>query len=167
MTTSLSDRTISPLDRPPMRFSRRPFYAETLTLLRSVRDRDYEMLDWLCDDDFGIVDIGPDGTSRVARNRVEWERWFHELFATLESLDAETDSEILTYHAVREGSLGYSVVEFRQSLTVDGLTAYFDCVATIIWKQTDRGWREARWHASVTSTDIPFGFGHGREMAAA
>jgi len=32
-------------------------------------------------------------------------------------------------------------------------------VATIIWKSTPDGWREARWHASVISTDIPEGFG--------
>ncbi len=59
------------------------------------------------------------------------------------------------YHAVRESGLGYSVLEFRQTLTVGPHTATFDCVATIIWKQTIRGWREARWHASVISSVVP------------
>ncbi len=145
----------SPLDHPPVRFSHRPFYAETLSLLRSVRDHDFESLDWLCDDDFGIVDVDPAGQARVIRNKAEWAAWFHELFATLDALGAATDSEILSYKAVREESLGYSVVEFRQSLTIGGHTATFDCIATIVWKKTDRGWREARWHGSVVSSEIP------------
>ncbi len=145
----------SPLDRPPARFAKRPFYAETLTLLRSVRDHDFETLSWLCDDDFGIVDIDPSGLAQPIRNRVEWERWFHELFATLSAMGARTDSEILDYKSMKEGTMGMSVLEFRQSLSIEGLLATFDCIATIVWKQTPRGWREARWHCSVISSDVP------------
>jgi len=155
MIVTTLDRPTSPLDRPPSRFAHRPFYAETLTLLRGIRDNDFETLSWLCDDDFGIVDVDPAGEPRVIRNRVEWERWFHELFATLGELDATTDSEILSYKATKGDGLGYSVVEFRQHLTTGELTATFDCIATIIWKETSRGWREARWHASVISSDVP------------
>ena len=155
MSTQTTTRHDSPLDHPPSRFSHRPFYAETLSLLRSVRDHDFESLQWMCDDDFGIVDVDPSGQARMIRNKTEWSDWFHELFSTLEALGADTDSEILSYKAVREQSLGYSVVEFRQSLTVGEHTATFDCVATIIWKRTKRGWREARWHGSVISSEIP------------
>jgi SnoaL-like domain len=145
----------SPLDHPPVRFSRSPFYAETLSLLRSVRDHDFASLQWLCDDDFGIVDIDPTGQARVIRSKAEWNQWFNELFSTLDALGADTDSEVISYKAVREHSLGYSVVEFRQSLTIGEHTATFDCIATIIWKKTKRGWREARWHGSVISSEIP------------
>lgn len=155
MSTPIIIRHDSPLDHPPRRFSHRPFYAETLSLLRSVRDHDLESLQWMCDDDFGIVDVDPSGKVQVIRNRAGWSEWFHELFSTLEALEADTDSEILSYKAVREQSLGYSVVEFRQSLTIGEHTATFDCVATIIWKKTNRGWREARWHGSVISSEIP------------
>ena len=155
MSATLFDAPTSPLDRPPTRFAHRPFYVHTLTLLRSVRDRDYATLEHFCDDDFGIVDVAPDGSSRVAHNRLEWERWYHELFAILERLDASTDSEILDYHSVKEGTLGYSVVEFRQSLTIADVTATFDCIATVVWKKTPQGWREARWHGSVVSSDVP------------
>ncbi|MDJ0769636.1 MAG: nuclear transport factor 2 family protein [Ilumatobacter sp.] len=126
-----------------------------MTLLRSVRDHDFETLAWLCDDDFGIVDIGVDGNARPIRTRLEWERWFNELFATLDTMAATTDSEILDYRAIRTDDLGYSVLDFRQSLTANGTTATFDCVATIIWKRTPHGWREARWHASVVAADVP------------
>lgn len=147
--------TTSTLDRPPSRFAKRPFYAETLTLLRSVRDHDFETLAELCDDDFGIVDIDPSGTARPIRDRVGWERWFHELFSTLDAMNADTDSEILDYRAMVQDSMGMSVLDFRQTLTVGRLVASFDCIATIVWKQTPDGWREARWHASVISSDIP------------
>ena len=77
------------------------------------------------------------------------------MFATLKGMNAATDSVILDYQALREGSLGFGVLEFRQTLSVDTHVATFDCVATIIWKLTPTGWREARWHASIISADIP------------
>ncbi|MEL6892838.1 MAG: nuclear transport factor 2 family protein, partial [Actinomycetota bacterium] len=152
---TMIDTAPSPLDSPPSRYARRPFYAETLSLLRSVRDHDFETLANLCDDDFGIVDVDPAGQARPIRTRVEWERWFHELFATLDSMGAATDSEILGYQAMVEGTMGMSVLDFRQTLTVGEHVASFDCVATIVWKRTDHGWREARWHASVISSEVP------------
>jgi len=149
----------SPLDGPHPDYDSRPFFEQTLTLLRSVRDHDFGTLSTLCDDDFGIVDVDPAGASVAIRTRTEWEQWFHQLFGQLDALAAATDSEILDYVAIEGPSLGYAVLDFRQTLTIGELTAAFDCVATIIWKSTPDGWREARWHASVISTDIPEGFG--------
>lgn len=149
MTTPLS------LDDPSVAFADQPFYEETLTLLRCVRDRDLATLAALCDDDFGIVDIDVDGTARPIRDRAEWVEWFTTLFATLESMGAATDSLILDYRALSEGALGFGVLEFQQSLTVGRHVATFECVATIIWKLTAEGWREARWHASIISSDVP------------
>jgi len=145
----------SPLERHHRRFAGRPFFDLTLTLLRCVRDGDFDTLASLCDDDFGIVDIDPSGANVAIRNRSEWEAWFRSLFAQLATLGAVTDSEVLAYDAVAGEDLGYSVLEFRQSLTVGGHTATFDCIATIVWKLTADGWREARWHGSVIHRDIP------------
>ncbi len=155
MSIPVMPKSTSPLDQPPVRFANRPFYAETLSLLRGVRDHDFESLQRLCDDDFGIVDVDPTGQARVIRSKSEWNQWFHELFSTLDALRARTDSEIINYKAVQEESLGYSVVEFRQLLVIGEETATFECIATIIWKKTTQGWREARWHGSVISSDIP------------
>lgn len=136
-------------------FADQPFYDETLTLLDSVRDHDFAALADLCDDDFGIVDIDVAGNARPIRTRLAWEAWFRELFATLEDMDASTESVITSYQALREGTLGFGALEFRQTLTVGAHVATFDCVATIVWKLTPRGWREARWHASIVSSDVP------------
>lgn len=149
----------SPLERPYPEFDARPFFAETCSLLRCVRDHDFDALAALCDDDFGIVDIDPLGGSVAVRSRGEWEGWFHDLFATLTALDADTDSEILAYDATISEELGFSVLEFRQTLMVGGVAATFDCIATIVWKAVPDGWREARWHASVLTSDVPEGFG--------
>ncbi len=138
-----------------------PFFAETVELLRSVRDHDFDTLADLCDDDFGIVDLDQSGGSVMVRTRAEWENWFQRLFSELDAAGAATDSEILEYQALATPELGYSVVEFRQSLTMGELSALFDCVATIIWKQTDSGWKESRWHVSLLSTEIPDGFPTG------
>ena len=154
-TTHSTPTTTSPLDDPPARFADTPFFDETVTLLRSVRDHDFDTLAALCDDDFGIVDIDPEGHARPIRDRAGWEAWFRELFATLDAMGAATDSTIDDYHAMVDGAMGYSVLDFTQTLVVGDLRAGFECVAPITWKQTGRGWQESRWHASVISSDIP------------
>jgi hypothetical protein len=145
----------SQLERPPSQFADQPFYTETIALLRSVRDHDFDTLSELCDDDFGIVDVDPAGAARVIRDRAEWEAWFRELFATLDALHASTDSEILDFRATAHDTMGFSVLEFRQLLAMGEHVATFDCIATIVWKHTPDGWREARWHGSVISAVIP------------
>ncbi len=155
MTTTAP--TVSPLDVPPPQFAGQPFYTETIELLRCVRDHDFTALATLCDDDFGIVDVDPTGAARVVRDRTGWEAWFRELFATLDALAAATDSEVLDYRAIAHDTMGFSVLEFRQYLTIGEHTALFDCVTTIVWKHTPDGWREARWHGSVVSSAVPAG----------
>jgi hypothetical protein len=55
-------------------------------------------------------------------------------------MGAATDSEIL---------------DFRQTLSVGEHRATFECIATIIWKHTLSGWREARWQEFVISSNVP------------
>jgi ketosteroid isomerase-like protein len=154
-TATLNPSTVSTLDTPDPRFDGAAFFAETVSLLRSVRDHDFDTLATLCDDDFGIVDVDTSGAVRPIRDRASWERWFRELFSTLDALGATTDSRIDDYQAVATDDLGYSVLDFTQTLAVGGHVASFECVATIVWKRTPAGWREARWHASVISSDVP------------
>lgn len=153
--TNKAPVALRPVDDTFRPFGDQPFFEQTVALLHSVRDHDFGTLADLCDDDFGIVDIDVTGGARPIRSRREWEAWFTDLFATLETMDASTDSVILDYQAVNHGTLGFGVLEFRQTLTVGTHVATFDCVATIVWKLTALGWREARWHASVISSDVP------------
>ncbi|MFN3595768.1 MAG: nuclear transport factor 2 family protein [Rubricoccaceae bacterium] len=154
--------TLSPplvLDAPlPATLAAMPFVEETRALFRAVRDHDFDTLAALCDDDFGIVDLGPAGESVPCRTRAEWERWFRTLFATLRAMDAATDTEIESYDALVRGELGYGVVEFTQLLTVGGLTGRFRCLVTIIWKRAGERWVESRWHCSLLGRDLPEGF---------
>jgi ketosteroid isomerase-like protein len=146
----------SPLDGPHPEYQDQPFFAETVALLRAVRDHDFDTLADLCDDDFGIVDIAPDGSGVPIRTRAEWEAWFRDtLFPKLDAMGAHTDSAVTGYQALQRGELGYGVLDFRQTLTVAGLTATFHCIATLIWKHTSDGWKESRWHCSVISSDVP------------
>lgn len=126
-------------------------FSETVSLLKHVRDHDFEALAGLCDDDFGIVDLDQGGGSVTVRTRAEWEAWFRHLFSELTAARADTDSTITNYQVLAGSDMAMSVVEFTQSLTVSALdaTGLFDCVATIVWRQTERGWKEARWHVSL------------------
>jgi hypothetical protein len=156
MTTpgpQLARRDLHPDDYPE--FADAPFLPETLELFRSVRHHDLATLTTRCDDDFGIVDIDTDGSSRLIRTRDEWVAWFRDLFARLDDMAATTDTEVTAYDAMRRGEMGFSVVEFRQLLHADGQTAAFDCVVTIVWKWQEEAWREARWHASLLAGPTP------------
>lgn len=155
-TETVSHRpTTSMLDQPPDRFADVAFFTETVTLLRAVRDHDFDTLAALCDDDFGIVDVDTSGSVRPIGDRAGWEQWFRELFSTLDAMSASTDSRINGYRAMATAHMGYSVLDFTQTLTVGAHVASFECIATIIWKRTADGWRESRWHASVISSDVP------------
>lgn len=130
-----------------------PFYQETRALFESVSSHDFDRLAALCDDDFGIVDLDPNGQNVIIRTREEWENWFHTLFSQLKEMNAETNTDILSYDAIQEDKLGYSVVNFCQNLNVNGIRQKFYCVATIIWKNIEGIWKESRWHVSLIKTE--------------
>ena len=136
-----------------------PFAAETAELFASVRDHDFATLAARCDDDFGIIDIDPEGGSQVIRDRAGWEAWFTGLFAQLDAMGADTDTLVSRYEAVDWGTTGMGVVDFTQLLTLGGRTGRFHCIVTIVWKREGERWVEARWHASLLSTELPDGFG--------
>ncbi len=128
-----------------------PFYRETQELFRCVSDHDFDALANLCDDDFGIVDLDEHGKNVIVHDRDGWEEWFLTLFKRLDTMKAETGTNIQKYEALKEEKLGYCVVNFCQWLKAGQQKAEFDCVATIIWKKTDNGWKESRWHCSLIS----------------
>lgn len=140
------------LDRSAIAFRDEPFITETTELLRAVNERDLNGLLGLGDEDFSIIDLDAEADGSVVHP--EWEPWLRRFFAVVDALGATTDSEITRYRAVATPELGYSVVEFRQDIVGSAFIATFDCLATIIWKPTDDGWKEARWHCSVVDRQI-------------
>ena len=134
-------------------FENKPFYKETETLLNCVRDHNYELLSQLCDDDYGIIDINETGGTMVARNRAEWENWFTSLFKKLNEMQAKTWSVITEYEGVKGSDMGYSVVFFDQYLQIGETTQKFKATSTLVWKLTEHGWREARYHGSLLGVE--------------
>lgn len=49
----------------PTSMDGQPFAEETKTLFRSVSEQDFDTLATLCDDDFGIIDLGTEGQNVV------------------------------------------------------------------------------------------------------
>lgn len=132
-----------------MAMQEKPFFALTTQMLDCVRDHDFGTLSKICDDDFGIVDIETTGGSLIIRDRAGWEEWFTGLFAQLDAMRAQTWSEITGYEAVRSGDMGYSVVDFDQTLVTEDEKLKFSVIATIIWKRVDGRWQESRYHSSL------------------
>lgn len=151
MTNTLL-QSIAPVSMPP-EMDNQPFAAETETLFRCVSEHDFDTLAALCDDDFGIIDLGTEGQNVVIETRAEWENWFHTLFDKLDTMQATTRTEIQKYRALVNGDMGYSVVDFCQVLSVGDQSARFYCVVTIIWKRVGQKWKESRWHCSLIRTE--------------
>ena len=126
-----------------------PFFDQTVEMLDCVRDHHFERLAELCDDDFGIIDINPEGGSEIIRDRSGWEKWFKSLFQQLKAMQATTWSEITRYEALQRTDMGYSVVDFDQRLLVGEKDMRFSVIATIIWKLEDGEWKESRYHSSL------------------
>ena len=131
----------------------KPFFDLTTQLLDCVRDHNDAVLSEMCDDDFGIVDITTTGGSMVIRDRAGWEEWFTGLFGQLDALRARTWSDITGYEAIASGDMGYSVVDFDQTLITEDEQLRFHVLATIIWKRVDGGWKESRYHSSLLGVE--------------
>jgi hypothetical protein len=131
----------------------KPFYKLTEELLDCVKNHNFDRLAFLCDDDYGIIDINETGGTMVARNRADWENWFRTLFAKLDAMDAKTWSVITSYEAIETKEMGYSVVFFDQFLEFAGQIRRFKATSTIIWKLTSEGWKEARYHGSLLGVE--------------
>jgi ketosteroid isomerase-like protein len=129
------------------------FFNETVELLSCVRDHDFKRLSEICDDDFGIIDINPEGKSEIIRDRKGWEDWFQGLFANLTQMNAETWSEITNYEAIVDGNMGYCVVDFDQYLVLPNQKMKFKAISTIIWKKVNDVWKESRYHSSLVGVE--------------
>ena len=133
----------------PEQWRQQPFFDLTFTMFDCVSSHDFEKLSQICDDDYGIIDINPEGGSEVIRDREGWENWFKSLFARLKQMNAKTWSEITNYQSMVSGYMGYCVVDFDQVLVIDGKRHRFQVLATIIWKQVEGQWKESRYHSSM------------------
>jgi hypothetical protein len=127
----------------------KPFYQETELLFTCVSNHDFETLAALCDDDFGIIDLDPQGKNVVVHDRAGWELWFKTLFQNLKQMNAHTYTEIKDYQALQHETMGYGVVHFDQFLELNNQKLRFGCVTTIIWKKVGDTWKESRWHVSL------------------
>ncbi|MEM7349219.1 MAG: nuclear transport factor 2 family protein [Acidobacteriota bacterium] len=146
-----ADISYSLLRESLSRFSREPFVDETRRLFTAICDGDLDALLGMTDEDFSTIEVDPDDPTH-ARVSHEWEPWFRRFFDVLAALGASTDTEVTSYQGIGTAELGYSVIEFRQDIVGPFFIASFDCVATIVWKPTEDGWKEARWHCSVNDS---------------
>lgn len=137
------------VDRVEPESRQKPFFDLTVQMLDCVAQHNFERLSGICDDDFGIIDINTTGGSEVIRDRAGWENWFRSLFAQLDTMQAETWSEITRYEAISGSDMGYGVVDFQQVLRVGDKSFRFDVIATIIWKRMGDTWKESRYHSSM------------------
>jgi hypothetical protein len=126
-----------------------PFYQLTRSLLDSVNTLDYDGLRRMVDDEFGIVDVDPEGKSIVIDDMDAWERYMRVNMEAMRDAEAELSSEILDYRESATTDMAFSVVRFRQDVGLGSQTISNFCLATIIWKRQNGSWKEARWHCSL------------------
>jgi len=124
-------------------------YQPTEALLQAVNELDLPKLRNMVDDDFGIVDVDPNGDPVVINDQEEWEAYMHKNMLAMQELQAELSFEIGEYHERVSPDMALVVVRFEQHVKVPEQPAMkHPCIATVVWKKTDEGWKEARWHCS-------------------
>lgn len=121
-------------------------------MLAAVNRLDLAALRDLVADDFGIVDVDPTGAVVVLDDQPAWDTYMAGQMAAMRAADARLASEILDYSAVSGADMAYSVVRFRQDVTLPGPPVQAlstVCLATIVWRREPGApWREARWHCT-------------------
>ncbi|MFP4089393.1 MAG: YybH family protein [Cyclobacteriaceae bacterium] len=123
-------------------------YSLTEELLQAVNSLDLPRLRSMVDDDFGIVDVDPEGKTVVIDDMQEWQDYMHKNMLLMEQMKAELSFEINEYNEQVEENMAYVVVNFSQHVAFQGKQMRHDCISTVIWKKTENGWKEARWHCS-------------------
>lgn len=124
-------------------------YQNTEELLSAVNTLDLPKLRTLVDDDFGIVDVDPEGKAVIINDMKEWEAYMENNMIAMQSLDAKLSFEISEYNERVANELAMVVVKFQQQVHLpESPKSVYDCIATIVWKQSPDGWKEARWHCS-------------------
>lgn len=124
-------------------------YQQTERLLSAVNQLDLPKLRNMVDDDFGIVDVDPEGKAVVINDMQEWENYMEKNMLAMQQLHAKLSYEIDEYHENVSESMAYVVVKFTQQVHIpEKPEMSHSCIATVVWKKTDDGWKEARWHCS-------------------
>jgi len=124
-------------------------YQHTERLLSAVNQLDLPKLRNMVDDDFGIVDVDPEGNPIVINNMEEWESYMEKNMLAMQQLHARLSYEIDEYHENVSDSMAYVVVRFVQQVHIpEKPEMSHSCIATVVWKKTEDGWKEARWHCS-------------------
>jgi hypothetical protein len=127
-------------------------YKLTDELLEAVNTLDLPRLREMVDDDFGIVDVDPEGKPMVINNMEEWETYMQKNMQMMEQVKAKLSYEISEYHEKVADHMAFVVVKFTQHVAVQEQRMQHPCIATIVWKKTGKGWQEARWHCSRLSS---------------
>lgn len=130
------------------------FRKLTQRLLDNVNALDFDGLRAMVDDDYGIVDVDPEGKSFTINDMQEWEGYMRQNMGIMQQMQAKLDSEILEYSDVSGNDMAYSVVKFRQDVTIANQKIQNYCIATIIWKKAGDEWKESRWHCSLEKKEV-------------
>jgi ketosteroid isomerase-like protein len=124
-------------------------YQHTDNLLKAVNELDLPRLRNMVDDDFGIVDVDPEGKAVLIQNMEEWETYMEKNMIAMQEMHARLAYEIDDYQERVSEDMAFVVVRFQQSVHIpEQEVMKHQCIATIVWKKAGEEWKEARWHCS-------------------
>ncbi|MEL6538089.1 MAG: nuclear transport factor 2 family protein [Bacteroidota bacterium] len=128
--------------------SHSPLRALTEVLLKAANRLDLARLTQLVSEDHQRIEIDGSGKSIVLTRPVEWMEFLRRSFAALKSVQDKLDWEILDFTEQVEDSLGIVRLKYRQTGLVAGQLATQLFWVSLVWKQTEEGWKNSLWHAS-------------------
>ncbi|HAA10445.1 MAG TPA: hypothetical protein DCE41_01630 [Cytophagales bacterium] len=120
----------------------------TEVLLKAGNKLDLNRLIQLTTDDHQRVEVDGTGKSVVLTRPTEWMEFLRRSFASLKSVQDRLDWEILDFQEQVGDTLGVVKMKYRQTGLVAGKLAMQLFWVSLVWKETEEGWKNSFWHAS-------------------
>jgi len=122
----------------------------TLTelLLKASNRLDLNRLVQLTTEDHQRVEVDLSGKPVVLLRAAEWKEFLRRSFATLKGVQDRLDWEILDFQEQIGDTLGVVKMKYRQTGMVAGQMANQLFWVSLVWRQTEEGWKNSLWHAS-------------------
>lgn len=130
----------------------------TQELLETIDRLDYDALLNFVHSNYQMIDVDNECNTVLLSNIKDWSTNLLHNINALKKRGGKLHSVITDYREELTSLIGYSILDFRQEVTIEGHRTISDYVATIIWRKIGEEWKETHWHCSLkgkrTETDI-------------
>ena len=125
-----------------------PIRTLTELYLKALSRLDLSKLEQLVTPNTLRVEVDPNGHPLILQGSQEWLTYLRNAFMALQPHKDQLDWEILAFEEHTGPELSTVTMKYRDHTLLGGQLAQQIQYVTMVWRQTDEGWRLGHWHAS-------------------